>query len=112
MNSISLSKFAIVNLHNYMLSEQTLVSGIEHKVRKLIEKNTQLSKENDRLKSLLKEVEDTKSKMENEISRSKNEIFNYTIANTLELEYGVEEGRRRIDSLLEEIDKCIEVLSD
>jgi len=112
VNSISLSKFALVNLHNCMLSEQTLVSGIEHKVRKLIEKNTYLSKENDRLKSLLQEMEDLKSKMENEISKNKSEIFNYTIANTLELEYGVEEGRRRIDSLLEEIDKCIEVLSD
>ncbi|PLX14314.1 MAG: hypothetical protein C0598_01615 [Marinilabiliales bacterium] len=95
-----------------MLSEQTLVSGIEHKVRKLIEKNVYLVKENKRLISLIKEMEDEKSEIESELSSKKNKIFNYTIANTLELEYGVEEGRQKIDSLLEEIDKCIEVLSD
>jgi hypothetical protein len=95
-----------------MLSEQTLVSGIEHKVRKLIELNIFLSKENEELKLLLKKSNKEKEQISDELSKKKNEIFNYTIADTLEVELGVEEGRKKIDNLLEEIEKCIEVLSD
>ncbi|NOY49075.1 MAG: hypothetical protein GXO88_00690 [Chlorobi bacterium] len=95
-----------------MLSEQTLVSGIEHKVRKLIERNIFLSKENEELKLLLGKLSDEKSQISNELKQKKSEIFNYTIADTLEVELGVEEGRKKIDNLLVEIEKCIEVLSD
>ncbi len=95
-----------------MLSEQTLVSGIEHKVRKLIEKNIFLSKENEELKILLERLSDEKSRISRELKQKKSEIFNYTIADTLEVELGVEEGRKKIDNLLVEIEKCIEVLSD
>ena len=46
-----------------------------------------------------------------ELETNKNELFKYTLANTLEIEYGVEEGKNKIDSLIKEIDMCIEVLS-
>lgn len=95
-----------------MTSEQTLISGIEHKVRKLIENNLFLKKENAELKSLLEEVNNEKSNLSGELDNKKRELFNYTIANTLEIELGVEEGKKKIDSLIEEIDKCIAVLSD
>lgn len=95
-----------------MTSEQTLISGIEHKVRKLIEINLFLKKENAELKSLLEEVKNEKSNLSGELDNKKRELFNYTIANTLEIELGIDEGKNKIDNLIEEIDKCIAVLSD
>ena len=95
-----------------MISEQTLVSGIEHKVRKLIEINLSLKQENLKLKSLLDNLEDEKVVISEELDDKKNKLFNYTLANTLEKEIGVEEGKNRIDKLVEEIEKCIAVLSD
>jgi len=95
-----------------MTSEQTLISGIEHKVRKLIEINLFLKKENAEFKSLLEKLDGEKESLSGELDDKKREIFNYTIANTLEKELGVEEGKKKIDNLIEEIDKCIAVLSD
>lgn len=95
-----------------MTSEQTLISGIEHKVRKLIEHNLSLKQENNEIKSLLNSIKQENINLKEDLSKKKSELINYTIANTLEIELGVEEGKRKIDSLIEEIDKCIAVLSD
>jgi len=95
-----------------MTNEKILIAGIEYKVRKLIEINNLLSNENAQLKA-----ENIDSKKKNEellekIEINQKEIFKFTLANTLEIEFGVDEGRKRIDSLIEEIDRCIEVLSE
>ncbi len=95
-----------------MTNEKILIAGIEYKVRKLIEINNLLIEENIQLKA-----ENRISKQKNEellekIEINQKEIFKFTLANTLEIEFGVEEGRKRIDSLIEEIDRCIEVLSE
>ena len=95
-----------------MTNEKILIAGIEYKVRKLIEINNLLIRENAQLK-----VENMDSKKKNEellekIEINQKEIFKFTLANTLEIEFGVDEGRKRIDSLIEEIDSCIEVLSE
>ena len=95
-----------------MTNEKILIAGIEYKVRKLIEINEFLKKENSRLES---EIEVSTKKIEelnNNIENNQKELFKFTLANTLEIEFGVEEGRKRIDSLIEEIDRCIEVLSE
>ncbi len=95
-----------------MANEKILIAGIEYKVRKLIEINELLKKENSRLAG---EAEVSAKKIE-ELNRiidnNQKELFKFTLANTLEIEFGVEEGRKRIDSLIEEIDRCIEVLSE
>jgi len=95
-----------------MTSEETLISGIEHKVRKLIEINLFLKGENTELRSLLENLKKEKESIGEELDSKKSELFNYTIANTLEKELGIEEGKKKIDNLIEEIDNCIEVLSD
>ncbi len=59
-------------------------------------------------KFLKKKIEELYIKIEN----NQKEIFKFTLANTLEIELGVEEGRKRIDSLIDEINRCIEVLSE
>ncbi len=95
-----------------MTNEKILIAGIEYKVRKLIEINTLLADENMRL---LAEDEILKKKNEEllkKIEDNQKEIFKFTLANTLEIEFGVDEGRKRINSLIDEIDRCIEVLSE
>lgn len=95
-----------------MATEEIIIAGIEYKVRKLIEVNNFLKKENERLKeesnNSTKKIEELNIKIE----ESQKEIFKFTLANTLEIEFGVEEGSKKIDSLIEEIDRCIEVLGD
>ena len=95
-----------------MISEQTLISGIEHKVRKLIEINLSLKQENADLRTLLEKTEHEKTEISSELSSKESELFNNIVANTLEKSCGVEEGKRKIDSLVDEIEKCIAVLSD
>jgi len=61
------------------------------------------------------EVEVSSKKIEElyiNIDNNQKELFKFTLANTLEIEFGVEEGRKKVDSLIEEIDRCIEVLSE
>ncbi len=95
-----------------MANEKILIAGIEYKVRKLIEINNILRKENSRLGAET-EVSSKKIKeLYKIIEDNQKELFKFTLANTLEIEFGVEEGRKRIDSLIAEIDKCIEVLSE
>ena len=95
-----------------MTNEKILIAGIEYKVRKLIELNKLLSEENAQLR-MENEVSAVKNKdLLKKIEDNQKEIFKFTLANTLEIEFGVEEGRKRIDSLIEEIDRCIEVLSE
>ncbi|MEE4260248.1 MAG: hypothetical protein V2I62_10835 [Bacteroidales bacterium] len=94
-----------------MANEQILISGIEYKVRKLIDENIHLKSENKLLHEKLQEVTDKVNNLTKELETNNNELFKYTLANTLEIEFGVEEGKKKIDSLIKEIDMCIEVLS-
>ena len=95
-----------------MASEKSLIAGIEYKVRKLIDLNDILSVENAELSLKLAESEKKISDLLKKIEENQKEIFKFTLANTLEIEVGVDEGKKRIDSLIEEIDRCIEVLSE
>lgn len=100
-------------LNNFLMAdEKILIAGIEYKVRKLIEINELLKKENAQLteesKVYSKEIEKLNIKIEN----NQKEIFKFTLANTLEIELGVEDGKKRLDSLIDEINRCIEVLSE
>jgi hypothetical protein len=94
-----------------MANEQILISGIEYKVRKLIDDNHRLKSENTSLQEKLVLITEKVNNLTKELETNKNELFKYTLANTLEIEYGVEEGKKKIDSLIKEIDMCIEVLS-
>jgi regulator of replication initiation timing len=94
-----------------MANEQILISGIEYKVRKLIEDNSRLKSENGSLQDKLELITEKVNNLTKELETNKNELFKYTLANTLEIEYGVEEGKKKIDNLIKEIDMCIEVLS-
>jgi predicted nucleic acid-binding Zn-ribbon protein len=94
-----------------MANEKILISGIEYKIRKLIDENVHLKKENQELNDRINSLSGQLKELNEELENYKTKLFKYTLANTLEIEYGVEEGKKRIDDLIEEIDRCIDVLS-
>jgi len=87
-----------------MTNEKILIAGIEYKVRKLLEINNLLNKENAQLKAENIVFKKKEEELLEKIEINQKEIFKFTLANTLEIEFGVDEGRKRIDSLIEEID--------
>jgi len=95
-----------------MGNEAILISGIEHKIRKLIALNVKLKEENAKLHQHIDDLENNNQTLTVEIKNRKNELLNITLANTFEVEFGVEDSKKKIDNLITEIDKCIEVLSD
>ena len=95
-----------------MANEQRLISGIEYKVRKLIEFNEELNKENTELHQKIDALNSDVAALTKELEVKRNELFKISLAHTIESELGVEEGKERLDSLIDEIDKCIEVMSD
>ncbi len=95
-----------------MANEQILISGIEYKVRKLIEQFGSLKKENNDLHQHIDALENKVKALSLELEEKRNELFKISLADTLEIKYGVEESKTKIDDLINEIDLCIEVLSD
>lgn len=95
-----------------MANDKVLISGIEYKVRKIIDNNALLYNENLVLTKRVNELEQIINELKGNLENKKNELFKFTIANTLEKKLGVEEGIDKIDCLIDEINKCIEVLSE
>ena len=95
-----------------MSDEQTIISGIEYKVRKLMKFNSELKEENTKLHQNIDNLEQQLRLLSVELNKKQNELFNISLANTLEKEFGVEDSKQKIDNLLNEIDRCIEVLSE
>ncbi len=95
-----------------MANEQLLISGIEYKIRKLIEVNEALQSENQRLKQKVDELTDKVLELTGSLHETENKTIKLSLANTLEYNIGVEKGKEKLDELIEEIDKCINVLSD
>jgi hypothetical protein len=46
------------------------------------------------------------------LQKAENRIVKLSLANTLEYNIGVEKGKDKLEELIEEIDRCIDVLSD
>jgi FtsZ-binding cell division protein ZapB len=94
-----------------MADTSILVSGIEYKIRKLIDSNIQLrseierlTEENKLLNEKIKELEDLRSHLTQKINK-------HIIANSLNGEKEIKEGRKLIGDLVREIDQCIALLS-
>lgn len=95
-----------------MANEQLLISGIEYKIRKLIEVNQALSDENKWLKQRVSELTDEVSEFTRRLQERENRAIKHSLANVLEYKIGVDKGKEKLNELIEEIDKCINVLSD
>ena len=83
-----------------MANEERLISGIEKKIQELIELSINLKEENTNLHQHIKVLEEDLRTMSNELEIKRNELLNITLANTLKAEYGVEESKKKIDSLI------------
>ena len=95
-----------------MPNEQVLISGIEYKIRKLIDLNEALQDENYKLK---REVSSLKQQFEEvtvRLQQAEDKLVKLSLANTLEYKFSVEKGKEKLDELISEIDRCINVLSD
>ncbi len=95
-----------------MANEQLLISGIDYKIRKLIEINEALSDENIRLKRRITELAEQVLKLSQRLQDRDNRAIKLSLANALEYKIGVEKGKEKLDEFIEEIDKCINVLSE
>lgn len=95
-----------------MANEQFLISSIEQKVRKLVELNKKLIEENRNLHQHIKSLNVNIEELKTELEKKRNELFKITLANTLKSVNSVEDSKEKIDDLIKEIDRCIEVLSE
>ena len=95
-----------------MATEELLISSIEHKVKKLVDLNVHYKEENAKLHQHIDVLEKKIRTLTDELNKKQSELLNITLANTFETEFGVEESKSKIDNLIEEIDRCIEVLSE
>ena len=94
-----------------MANEQFLIEQIEQNIRKLIGMNKKLKEENQKLHQHINELNGDIEGLKKELETKRNDLFKITLANTLRIENGVEEHKEKIDDLIREIDRCIEVLS-
>ncbi|MBN2639715.1 MAG: hypothetical protein JXR65_11595 [Bacteroidales bacterium] len=95
-----------------MANKALLISGIEYKVRKLIEQNRLLHKENLNLKQQTELLLSEKEQLQRKLNDKENEIVKQSLAEALESKYGVEKGLKLIDELIKEIDRSIDIISD
>lgn len=94
-----------------MADTSILVSGIEYKIRKLVDSNIQLKLETERLTEENKLLNDKLKELEDIRSQLTQQINKHIIANSLNGEKEIKEGRKLIGDLVREIDQCIAQLS-
>jgi SMC interacting uncharacterized protein involved in chromosome segregation len=94
-----------------MTNAGSLVSEIEHKIRKLIirhqETLRQLKEQNAEIQALRKKNQE----QEKIIKDLEERIRTYKLTKTIEKKEGAAEARERINELVREIDKCIGLLN-
>lgn len=95
-----------------MANEQLIITGIEYKVRKIVEANILLRQQNVKLNQDLEKRDEQLALLTEELESKKSELLKITLANTFEKELGVEDSKKRLGDLIIEIDRCIEVLSE
>ena len=90
---------------------ETVISGIEYKIRLLIAEKQRLSEAVLSLTEENEEKEETIKKQANEINELKKEINILKLGNTLTEKSDTTEIKLRISQLIKQIDKNIELLS-
>ncbi len=95
-----------------MGDEETIISGIEYKVRKLIESLNKCEEEKGKLLTEKAELEN-KIEQQTEFNKELQEkIKTIKTAKLLESAKGSVEAKNRINELVREIDKCIGLLNN
>ena len=89
-----------------------LTKDIENKIKKIVDLQSQLKKENNHL---IQEVHDLKKIVENQnviIGNLENNLKILKIAKTLEIGKDNQQAKLKINELVREIDKCIALLNN
>lgn len=94
-----------------MFDFETALSGIEYKVRKLIDENNGLKAEVVRLTELNEELRETINKREETINKQKEETNILKLRNTLVQKGDSAEIKLKINQLIRNIDKSLSLLT-
>jgi hypothetical protein len=89
----------------------TLVSGIDYKMRKLIEHHRVLRTENENFTSEIRDLKLANNEQKEKIKQLEEKIKILKLAKTLENKEGNVEAKLKINELVREIDKCIGLLN-
>ncbi|MEI6174941.1 MAG: hypothetical protein WCR01_14415 [Bacteroidota bacterium] len=89
----------------------TLVSGIEYKLRKLIDQHQLARSENKQLTNKIQELTEVINEQKQTISQLEEKSKILKLAKTLEIKEGNVEAKLKINELVREIDKCIGLLN-
>jgi hypothetical protein len=94
-----------------MMNLTLLVSGIELKLQKLIEKQKELNEKTEKYLKEIQELNKINDKQKEEISKLKEQYRILKLSKTLETKEGAVEAKAKISELVREIDKCIGLLN-
>lgn len=89
-----------------------LISGIEYKVRKLVNLQKEYKSENELLLNQNTEFKNNIEEQKGIINQLKEEFNKIKLAKSLESMKGSNDAKLKINELVREIDKCIEFLSN
>jgi cell division protein FtsB len=94
-----------------MTSAETLTTGIEYKVRKLLEKNNSLKAENEKLSQETKALNARIENLKANLSELENKLIVVKLAKTLNKEESRTNVKLKINELVRDIDRCIGLLN-
>lgn len=90
----------------------TLLLGIEYKLKKLLEQNERCKKENQLLQNEIEEIKQINLDKNQTIDKLKDELQKVKLAKSIDSEEGSNDAKLKINELVREIDKCIGLLND
>ncbi len=94
-----------------MGDEEILISGIEYKVRKLIEKQKKLSIRNEELENQNRGLKEQIKEQQYRINNLEDKLRTLKTAKILDSDKGSVEAKKKINELVREIDRCIGILN-
>ncbi|PID95510.1 MAG: hypothetical protein CSA94_01240 [Bacteroidetes bacterium] len=94
-----------------MNQAEVFLSGVEYKVKLLIQKNKALSERLGLLEERLKETEGVNEKLKNEVSVLEEKVKTLRVSQVLMTENDKSNVHERIDELVREIDKSINIFN-
>ncbi len=89
----------------------TLLLGVEYKLKKLLEEYRRSVKENQLLKIELEEIRRINLDKNQTIDKLKDELQIIKLAKSIDSEEGSSDAKLKINELVREIDKCIGLLN-
>ena len=90
-----------------MTNAGAIISGIDTKLRKLIEKHQELREKIENYQEEIRELNKVSEKQKTAIRTLEEKVKTIKLTKTLETKEGAGEARARINELVREIDKCI-----